>query len=103
MKDKRNGKQRLNWKIIASDLQEAREQLEEIEERIKKKDYLDEGELYLAFQHAYHHLNIAWNARKIRTKEYTEMNDTDFNRWSKFPKEIDAMKAKIKKTAKKGS
>ena len=94
-------KNRMNWEIIGSNLREALEELEDIEKRIEKKDYPDEGELYLSLQHAYHHLNIAWNIRRLKTKEYTKMTAADFNRYSRFPKEIDAMKVAVKRTAKK--
>jgi len=86
----------MNWKIIACNLQEAHEQLQEIEQRIGKKNY-SEAELYIDLQHAYHHLNFAWNTRKAKTKEYSKMTETDFNRWSRFPKEIDAMKVSVKR------
>jgi hypothetical protein len=94
-------KQRMNWAIVASNLSEAREQLEEIERRIKEKKYPGEGELYVSFQHVYHHLNLGWNARKIKTKEYTKMTDSAFNKYSRYPKEIDTMQVTIKKRKKK--
>ena len=89
MKDKTNSHSRMNWKIIAGNLREAREQLQEIEQRIQKKNY-SEVELYIDLQHAYHHLNFAWNARTVRTREYTRMTDADFNKWSQFPEDIEA-------------
>lgn len=91
----------MNWKLIASNLREAREQIVEIEQRIERKDY-SEAELYIDLQHAYHHLNFAWNIRTVKTKKYTEMTDTDFNRWGQFPKDIETFKLtkkRLKKTA----
>jgi len=87
MKSKRikNG---LNWQNISSDLKEAREQLEEIEKSIQTKKYLDEAELQLMLEHAYHHINFAWNARRVTTENYANLTEAEFNRWSKFPKEI---------------
>lgn len=89
----------MNWKIIAGDLREAREQIEEIEQRILKKDY-SEGGLYIDLQHAYHHLNFAWNVRRIKTKEYANLTDKDFNRWGQFPKDIEAFKVTEKRITK---
>lgn len=94
---KTNGKNRMNWKIIASNLREAREQLEEIEKQIEKKDYPAEVELQLLLEHAYHHLNCAWNIRRIKTKEYANLTDDDFNRWGQFPKDIEIFKIKKKR------
>ncbi len=82
----------MNWKVIAGNLREAREQIAEIEKRIEKKDYPDEAEIYLNLQHAYHHLNFAWNARTIKTAEYARMTDADFNKWGQFPKDIEVFK-----------
>lgn len=89
----------MNWKIISSNLQEAREQLEKIEQRIKKKDY-SEAEFFLDLQHAYHHLNFAWNVRKVKTEEYTKMTEDDFNRWGQFPKAIETLKINKKRIIK---
>ncbi len=79
---------RLNWKIIAGDIKEAREQLQQIEKRIAGKKRPSEGELLVMLSHAYHHLNFAWNTRRISTKQYASLTDQEFNRWGKFPKEV---------------
>jgi len=44
------------------------------------------------FEHAYHHLNFAWNIRHSPRKDYTNLTDRDFNRWSKYPMEIEEYK-----------
>lgn len=80
---------RMNWKIIGSNLREAREQLEEIERLISSRKYPSEGELQVMFEHAYHHLNFAWNIRRVTTKQYTKLSDEEFNRWGTYPKDID--------------
>ncbi len=94
---------KMNWKIIAGDIKEAREQLEEIESRIAGTDRPSEGELLVMFEHAYHHLNVAWNARGISTKRYTNLTDMEFNKWSQYPKNISSFivptKTKSKNTA----
>ncbi len=83
---------RMNWRIVDSNLREALEQLEEVHDRISKKDYPAEGELQILLEHVYHHLNCAWNIRRIKTKDYANLTDADFNKWSRFPKEIEAFK-----------
>jgi len=74
---------RMNWKIIESNIREAREQLEEIERLISSKKYPCEEELQVMVEHAYHHLNFAWNTRRVTTKEYRKLTDEEFNRWGK--------------------
>ncbi|HEX8738263.1 MAG TPA: hypothetical protein VF721_23210 [Pyrinomonadaceae bacterium] len=82
---------RLNRKNILYNISEAREQLEEIEKLFEEKN-LSEIELQIKLEHAYHHLNVAWNTRYSTSKRYTKMSDEDFNEWSKFPAEIEAYK-----------
>ncbi len=79
---------KMNWKIIAGDIKEAREQLEEIEKQIGGKDRPSESELLVMLSHAYHHLNFAWNTRRTSTKQYANLTDKEFNKWGKFPKEM---------------
>lgn len=90
----------MNWRIIAANLREARQQLEDIERQIEKKKYPDEIELQLLLEHAYHHLNFAWNIRRIKTKEYASLSDEDFNRWGQFPEDIELPEIEIKQTRK---
>ncbi len=79
---------KLNWEIILSNLSEAREQLEQIERRVKNGEKISEIDLQIWIEHAYHHLNFAWNIRHVSTKRYSRLTDEEFNLWSKFPKEI---------------
>ena len=71
----------MNKQIIESNISEAREQLQEIERRIHTSDSLTEGQLLVMLQHAYHHLNFAWNTRKVTDKRYANMTANDFNQW----------------------
>ena len=93
---------KLNYKIILYNIAEAREQLEKIEEQAKGKEKPSEVELQAMLEHAYHHLNFAWNIRHEPTKKYRKLSDKDFNLWSKFPKEIKAYKIKNRKKDKNG-
>lgn len=47
--------------------------------------------------HAYHHLNFAWNVRHEKSSSYEHLTDEQFNRWSKFPKEIEPYKVPVGK------
>ena len=52
---------RLNWKVIATNIAEAREQLQRIEELLNAGTLPTEIELEIMLRHTYHHLNFAWN------------------------------------------
>jgi len=80
---------RLNWKIILSNVKEAREELEELESQIAAAKKPAEVELKLSFRHAYHHLNTVWHARHATTKQYKNLTDSDFKKWGMFPKGFD--------------
>jgi hypothetical protein len=80
---------KLNWTIIESNLREAREQLEEIEGRIGKGPRISEVEFQIMMQHAYHHLNFAWNARHAPMRRYTHLTEEDFCHWGKLPEDLD--------------
>lgn len=73
----------MNRQVIESNIREAREELEKIEKRLSDK--LSEGELLVMLQHAYHHLNFAWNARKVSTSRYAKLSEKEFNEWGKYP------------------
>ena len=92
---------KLNWEIILYNIAEAREQLEQIEELAKGEKKPHEVALQIMLEHAYHHLNFAWNIRHVSTKRYSKLSDDEFNEWSKFPKEIEV--SKIEKKRKRGA
>ncbi len=91
---------KMNWKIIAGDIKEAREQLEKIEKLIDGKIRPSEGELLVMLSHAYHHLNFAWNTRRIATKQYACLTDQEFNKWGKFPREVMSFAVPLQKESK---
>lgn len=80
---------RLNWKVVLSNIQEAREELKKIESQIASTKKPDEVELELSLRHAYHHLNTAWNARHAEIDRYRNMTEEDFKSWGQFPKGLD--------------
>jgi hypothetical protein len=77
----------LSWPIIASNITEAREELENIERRIASGDF-DEVEFQIAMQHAFHHLNFAWNVRKQPIERYAGLSQADFDQWGSFPTDL---------------
>ena len=80
---------RLNWRIIESNIREAREELEKLESQIAKVRKPTEFELEFTLRHAYHHLNSAWNVRHTETSKYRHMTEYDFKNWGKFPRGFD--------------
>ena len=79
---------KINAEIVLSNISEAREELEKIEELARSGEELDDGELIVMFGHAYHHLNFAWNARRVADEKYRDLTQEDFNEWGRFPKDL---------------
>jgi|GEM_PF-3231412 len=75
----------MNWRCIRHDLVEARDQLNEIIAKVDAGDVPCEADYLVNIQHAFHHLNVAWNARRSSLAKYQGMTIRDFNRWHKFP------------------
>jgi hypothetical protein len=72
--------------LMLSNISEAREQLEAIEKKILSPDY-KEINFRLELEHAYHHLNFAWNIRNESDEVLTILAKEDFIKLSKYPKE----------------
>ena len=47
-----------------------------------------EGSLFVSLEHAYHHLNWAWNCRHTPEERVWHFADRDADRWDKFPDTI---------------
>ena len=73
-----------NRKLIRSNIAEAIEELQKLERKATNGELLEE-ELQVGLQHAYHHLNFAWNVRRIPTSEYSRMSQTQLERWGAYP------------------
>jgi hypothetical protein len=82
---------RLNRKLILHNVSEAREELERIEALVSKGGELSEARLSVMFEHAYHHLNVAWNARRVPMKRYSHLTHADFNAWGQFPTDLELL------------
>lgn len=74
----------LQRELILSNLADARRQLAEIELSLQDPDY-GEADFKTDMEHAYHHLNYAWNVRNVSDHDLDEQTHADFQRWSKFP------------------
>jgi hypothetical protein len=81
------GKPPLNRAIIGRNIAEARDQLNELVRRSADRT-LTEAELQVGLLHAYHHLNFAWNIRRIATSRYTSLTQKDFDNWRQYPSDI---------------
>jgi len=76
-----------NRAIIRSDIASAIEELHKLEQKAAS-GALTEDELQVGLNHAYHHLNFAWNIRRISTSEYARLTQDQFEQWGKYPTEI---------------
>jgi hypothetical protein len=77
-----------NLYMMEKNISEAQNELNKILELISDKDIKDERIKGL-FEHAYHHLNFAWNTRNISKEMCMKVTMADLNEWSKFPEDID--------------
>src|SRR5437870_2846084 len=79
---------KVNYEVIRGNIKEAREELQKIEGQIAEPSNRSEVALQIGLEHAYHHLNFAWNARRATEKQYRTLSNENVNKWSKFPKDI---------------
>ncbi len=82
---RKNKKKRLNRICMHYDLLEAIEELRDIVKQLKHNPRFSEIDLQVKLSHAYHHLNYTWNSRFSTIKEYRDLTDANFNKWSKYP------------------
>ena len=99
----------LSWKTILQNLCEANGELKDLHchlhylefcdvpedynnsnkewlEKREKTHPFTEDSLYVSLDHSYHHLNWAWNIRRIPEERVWKCAEKDFKHWSKFPK-----------------
>jgi hypothetical protein len=81
----------MNKDLVGFHIREANEELQRTVDEISKDPEYGEGELLLAMQHIYHHLNTAWNARDASHAEADPGTDEQFNRWGQFPADLPLM------------
>lgn len=80
---------KVNWSTVIHNIREARLQLQSLETLIADADRRSEAELQIGLAHAYHHLNVAWRARRASASRYKGMSDADFKEWGRFPTDLD--------------
>jgi hypothetical protein len=85
---------RINWKLVAKQLVEAREELQRLEEMVASRTARSEGALQAGVEHAYHHINFAWNARRMTDKSHRNLTTRQFQRGSRFPRTLKPIGAK---------
>lgn len=78
----------LNLQIIASNLDEAIEELVRIRANISAGTIV-EGQLQVWLCRAYHHLNFAWNIRHVPAEKYAHLTQAQFKRWGSYPRDIE--------------
>jgi len=74
-----------NIDLIVSNIEEAKEELEGLLKEIAADPEYDEVELRIGLEHAYHHLNFAWNIRNVEENRAGECSQEDYVKWSKYP------------------
>ena len=79
---------KLNRAIILSNIQEAREELQKIEAMLASDEPLKPVQFQIAMQHAFHHLNFAWNARHWPMKRYENLSKADFDLAGSSPTDL---------------
>ena len=75
-------------KIIDSNITEAHDELAKLLDKLHA-GALNEAMLQVGLRHAYHHLNFAWNIRRLPTSRYASLTLKEFEEWGKYPSEID--------------
>lgn len=53
--------------------------------KMETKNPIDEVSLFISMEHAYHHLNWAWNCRRTPEDRVWHFRDSDADRWTRFP------------------
>ncbi len=74
-----------NKELIAINIEEAKEELENILSELVDNSEFSEVELKIALEHIYHHLNFSWNIRNVDEKIAVECSEQNFREWSKYP------------------
>jgi len=77
----------MNKRWVLFHLTDAIEELQKLTTTLTSEAVSDE-EFEIAIEHAYHHLNTAWNSRSISDEEAREHSDSDFVNWRQFPKDL---------------
>ena len=78
----------MNRRWVLFHLNEASEELKKLQAALQSAAVVEKEEFEIAIEHAYHHINTAWNSRSISDQEAASHSDADFIEWRQFPKEL---------------
>jgi len=76
----------LNKKNLGWHLSEAQEELAKLLHKLLTGS-LNEDALQIGLRHTYHHLNFAWNTRRLPSKH--RVSQREFEEWGRYPNDID--------------
>ena len=79
---------RLNRNVIQENMAEAIEELQRLLAKLAAGK-LDESEYEVGMQHAFHHLNFAWNTRYWPMKRHKKLSKADFKKGSQYPRDLE--------------
>jgi hypothetical protein len=79
----------VNRALMAYELADAQEQLNEIVERFTPDAEINESDLRVWFAHLYGHLNSAWNTRHCSQQDQDLADGKQLDKWKQFPTDID--------------
>ena len=83
----------MNRNHVVFHLREAEAELVRAISEIESNREFGIGELVVAVQHLYHHVNTAWNGRNATEQQASNPTDAEFTEWSGFPRDLEMMKA----------
>jgi hypothetical protein len=81
----------MNTNFLLFNLREAQEELDKTIKDLETETAYGEAEFSVAMWHLYHHLNTAWNARNSTPEQSKICSDEDFNRWGRYPTDLEEM------------
>ena len=78
----------MNLQYIRYNLEEAKEEIENIMGQLERRDDYSHAEFYSSMQHLIHHINIAWNARAVSADRTANATEDDLKNWGQFPQDL---------------
>ena len=75
----------MNKRSMRTNLEEAKEELESLIAKLDSDEDCGESYLLVGFQHAFFHMNFAWNTRRSPDVKVVNLTQRDFIRWGGFP------------------
>ena len=80
----------MNLELLAFHIGEAEEELRSLKAAIAEPDF-DEESLFVGLEHAFHHLNSAWNTREIASHDEANRRFYELRRFaSQFIRDLGA-------------